>query len=56
MHQDTVEAIANLANATMVDREAVSVLTATVSRLTIDLAVANVKLVETTAANTALTK
>ena len=56
MYQDTVEAIANLANATMADREVFSVLTATVSRLTIDLAVANAKLVEATAENVALTK
>lgn len=56
IHQDTVTSIANLANATMVDREAVYVHTATVSRLTVNLAVANAKLVKAKAANAALTK
>ena len=56
VHQDTVTAIANLANATVVDREVASVLTTTVSRLTVDLAVFNAKLVKAITTNLVLAK
>ena len=46
IHQDTVEAIANLANATATDREEVSALTNTVARLTLKIITVNEKLVK----------
>ena len=46
MHQDIVTAISKFANATITDREAVSVITSIVIRLNVDLVVVNDKLVE----------
>ena len=56
VHHDVVIVIVNLANTTLVDWAAVSILTAIVNRLTVDLAVGNVQLVEALAVNAELTK
>ena len=54
--QDTIEAISNLANATLADRESIAALTQTISRLTVEIAESNAKLVRALAANNELTK
>merc|ERR1740124_885764 len=46
IHQDTVEAVANLVNATVADRESIAALTNTVARLTVQAATINEKLVK----------
>lgn len=53
--QETVDAIANLATATAHDRATVATLSATVSKLTSDLATANAKLITALATVTTLT-
>lgn len=45
IHQDTVDVIANLANATVADRESIAALTSTVARLTVEVAAVTEKLV-----------
>ncbi len=49
LQNDTVDAIANLATATAADRTSVAALTATVSKLTLELSTANAKLLALTA-------
>ena len=52
--QETINAIENLANATMADRKAMAELTATISRLIVELADANTKLVKMLSNNNTL--
>ena len=56
VEQETINAIENLANATMSDRNAMAEFTATVSRLTIELADDNTKLIAAHSENNALTR
>ena len=55
IHQDTVVAIENLANATLADRESIATLTTTIGKLTVDLAETNARLAKALADNASLT-
>ena len=56
VQQETITAISHLANATMADRESMATLTATVGRLTVELAETNAKLVRALADNNILAR
>ena len=54
--QDTIDAIASLSNVTIADRDTMAALTQTISRLTVEIAESNTKLVKALADNNELTQ